>query len=103
VTGAVCGLITRKGNDFSAQFPFIASAVNNLPARSCLIDGEAIVTDDAGLAVFVGAPRSLAMAICCCGSPMNEPWSRSPAHDRGGTDVSRGMISRDHVALAWIL
>ena len=45
-------LITRKGNDFSARFPFIAMAVTNLPARSCLIDGEAVVTDDTGLAVF---------------------------------------------------
>jgi len=26
--------------------------VNALPVRSCLIDGEAIVTDDRGLAVF---------------------------------------------------
>jgi bifunctional non-homologous end joining protein LigD len=28
------------------------AAVATLPARSCLIDGEAIVTDEAGLAVF---------------------------------------------------
>jgi len=30
----------------------VAAAVNALPVRSCLIDGEAIVTDDRGLAVF---------------------------------------------------
>jgi ATP-dependent DNA ligase len=45
-------LITRKGNDFSSRFPFIAMAVSKLPVRSCLIDGEAIVCDDNGLAVF---------------------------------------------------
>jgi hypothetical protein len=45
-------LITRKGNDFSSCFPFIAMAVSKLPVRSCLIDGEAIVCDDNGLAVF---------------------------------------------------
>jgi hypothetical protein len=28
------------------------AAIAELPARSCLIDGEAIVTDAAGLAVF---------------------------------------------------
>ena len=39
-------LITRNGHDFSNRFPFIALAVGHLPARSCLIDGEAIVTDD---------------------------------------------------------
>jgi hypothetical protein len=37
-------LITRAGNDFSSRFPFIAMAVSKLPVRSCLIDGEAIVT-----------------------------------------------------------
>ena len=45
-------LITRKGNDFTSRFPFIAMAVAALPARSCLIDGEAIVCDENGLAVF---------------------------------------------------
>jgi bifunctional non-homologous end joining protein LigD len=45
-------LITRKGNDFSSRFPFIAMAVSKLPVSSCLIDGEAIVCDENGLAVF---------------------------------------------------
>jgi hypothetical protein len=45
-------LITRAGNDFSSRFPFIAMAVSELPVRSCLIDGEAIVCNDNGLAVF---------------------------------------------------
>jgi len=45
-------LITRAGNDFSARFPFIAIAVRELPVRSCLIDGEAVVCDEDGLAVF---------------------------------------------------
>jgi bifunctional non-homologous end joining protein LigD len=41
-------LITRNGNDYTNRFPFIAMAVAALPARSCLIDGEAIVCDDKG-------------------------------------------------------
>jgi ATP-dependent DNA ligase len=45
-------LITRAGNDFTSRFPLVASAVTALPARSCLIDGEAIVCDENGLAVF---------------------------------------------------
>ena len=45
-------LFTRNGNDFSSRFPFIAMAVSKLPVRSCLIDGEAIVCDENGLAVF---------------------------------------------------
>ena len=52
-------LITRAGNDFSSRFPFIAMAVSKLPVRSCLIDGEAIVCDKDGLAVF---DRSAVMA-----------------------------------------
>jgi bifunctional non-homologous end joining protein LigD len=45
-------LITRAGNDFSSRFPLIATAVSKLPVGSCLIDGEAIVCDENGLAVF---------------------------------------------------
>ena len=45
-------LITRAGNEFSHRFPFIAMAATKLPVRSCLIDGEAIVCDKNGLAVF---------------------------------------------------
>ena len=44
-------LITRKGNDLTQRFPFIAMAVAALPVPSC-IDGEAIVSDDDGLAIF---------------------------------------------------
>jgi ATP-dependent DNA ligase len=50
--GARVRLITRHGNYFTSRFPFIATAVGKLPVRSCLIDGEAIVCDENGLAVF---------------------------------------------------
>jgi bifunctional non-homologous end joining protein LigD len=60
-------LITRAGNDFSSRFPFIAMAVAKLPVRSCLIDGEAIVCDENGLAVFELIRRhgALASAVLC--------------------------------------
>ncbi len=45
-------LVTRKGHDFSARFPAAAAAVGALAVRSCVIDGEAIVCDETGLAVF---------------------------------------------------
>jgi ATP dependent DNA ligase domain len=45
-------LFTRKGHDLTARFPLAAAAIAALPAQSFLIDGEAIVTDDDGLAVF---------------------------------------------------
>jgi hypothetical protein len=42
--GAGVRLITRHGNDFTNRFPVIVAAVTAPPARSFLIDGEAIVT-----------------------------------------------------------
>jgi hypothetical protein len=45
-------LFTRKGYDLSVRFPLATTAVAALPARSCLIDGEAIARDQNGLAVF---------------------------------------------------
>ena len=45
-------LVSRNEHDFTARFPLAAAAVMALPAHSFLIDGEAIVTDDKGLAVF---------------------------------------------------
>jgi bifunctional non-homologous end joining protein LigD len=60
-------LITRKGNDFTSRFPLIASAVSALPAQSCLINGEAIVCDENGLAVFelIRSHGSQASAVLC--------------------------------------
>ena len=60
-------LITRAGNDFSSRFPFIAMGVGKLPVRSCLIDGEAIVTNRDGLAAFdlIRSHVSKASAVLC--------------------------------------
>jgi bifunctional non-homologous end joining protein LigD len=45
-------LITRHGNDFTRRFPLAVAAISALPAHSFLIDGEVIVTNGDGLAVF---------------------------------------------------
>jgi bifunctional non-homologous end joining protein LigD len=47
-----CAIDYARRKRFSGRFPFIAIAVSHLPVRSCLIDGEAIVCDEDGLAVF---------------------------------------------------
>jgi bifunctional non-homologous end joining protein LigD len=44
--------MSRNGHDLAGRFPQIVEAVRSLPVNSCVIDGEAIVTDDKGLAVF---------------------------------------------------
>jgi bifunctional non-homologous end joining protein LigD len=45
-------LMSRNGHDLTDRFPLAAEAVAALPVRSCVIDAEAIVCDDNGLAVF---------------------------------------------------
>jgi bifunctional non-homologous end joining protein LigD len=49
-------LFTRKGYDLAVRFPQATAAIAALPARSCLIDGEAIARDQNGLAVFRDDP-----------------------------------------------
>jgi bifunctional non-homologous end joining protein LigD len=44
--------ISRHGNDVTSRFPLAVAAVTALSAQSFLIDGEAIVTNERGLAVF---------------------------------------------------
>jgi bifunctional non-homologous end joining protein LigD len=60
-------LRTRKGTDFSSRFPQIVAALTVLPVRSCLIDGEAIVYDENGLAVcdLIRQYRHDAAAVLC--------------------------------------
>jgi ATP-dependent DNA ligase len=45
-------LLTRNGHDWAPHYPLIVEAVNALKVRSCLIDGEAVVCDANGVAVF---------------------------------------------------
>jgi bifunctional non-homologous end joining protein LigD len=60
-------LYTRNGYDFAVRFPQIVEAVSKLKVRSCLIDGEAIVCDEDGLAVFDLIRRSgtITRAVHC--------------------------------------
>jgi bifunctional non-homologous end joining protein LigD len=50
--GQAIRLMSRNGHDLGSRFPQIVEAMQSLPVQSCVIDGEAIVTDDKGLAVF---------------------------------------------------
>jgi bifunctional non-homologous end joining protein LigD len=65
--GAGVRLFTRNGHDFTARFPLAVAAVATLPGRSFLIDGEAIVTNDKGLAVFelIRRARNGGAAVLC--------------------------------------
>jgi bifunctional non-homologous end joining protein LigD len=88
-------LITRAGNDFSQRFPFIALAVGKLPVRSCLIDGEGIVCDGNGLAVFEMIRRhgALASAVHCAFDLL----------ELDGRDLRREPIEKRKALLAKLL
>ncbi|MFZ0988346.1 MAG: DNA ligase, partial [Xanthobacteraceae bacterium] len=88
-------LITRAGNDFSSRFPFIAMAVAKLPIRSCLIDGEAIVCDENGLAVFdlIRRHGALASAVLCAFDLL----------ELDGKDLRREPIEKRKALLAKLL
>jgi len=45
-------LLTRNGYDFTDRYPRIVDAVRSLAAKSCILDGEAIVVNQDGLSVF---------------------------------------------------
>jgi hypothetical protein len=44
-------IITRNGIDWSERLPAVVAAVSLLEVKSCLIDGEAVVCNERGLAV----------------------------------------------------
>ena len=60
-------LLSRNGNDLARRFPFVTLAIAALPVRSCLVDREAIVCEDTGVAVFdlIRGHRTIATAIHC--------------------------------------
>ena len=64
-------LVTRNGHDLADRFPLAAEAIEVLPICSRIIDGEAIVCDDSGLAVFdlMRGHGTSARAILLCVRP----------------------------------
>ena len=97
-------LITRAGNDFSRRFPFMAMAVGKLPIRSCLIDGEAIVCDASGLAVFELIRRrgTIASAVHCAFDLLEldgRDLRREPIEKR--KELLADLLAGSHVSLVF--
>ena len=85
--GRAVRLFSRNGYNFADRFPLIAEAVEALPVRSCVLDGEAIVCGDGGLAVFelIRSHRSNAAAVLCAFDLLEvngEDIRREPIEDR---------------------
>ncbi len=53
-------LYTRRAHDWTDRFRFVAESVARLPARECVVDGEACVLDDRGRPSFGGLQDWLA-------------------------------------------
>jgi hypothetical protein len=50
--GATVRPFTRRGHDWTERYPAIAAAAAKLRAKSFILDGEAVVTGENGVAVF---------------------------------------------------
>src|SRR5580704_6792856 len=97
-------LLTRNGHDFAGRFPLAAAAVATLPARSCLIDGEAIVTDRNGPAVFdlIRGHQPSAAAVLCAFDLLEldgEDLRREPIETRKST--LRSLLRSKHTGIVF--
>ena len=97
-------LLTRKGTNLSNRFPQIVAAVILLPVRSCLIDGEAVVCDDTGLAVFdmIRGYRHDTSAVLCAFDLLEvdgKDLRRTPIEERKGTRAK--LLSHPHEGIAF--
>jgi len=97
-------LLTRKGTNFSNRFPQIVAAVTVLPVRSCLIDGEAVVCDENGLAVFdlIRGYRHDTAAVLCAFDLLEvdgEDLRRAPIEERKGTLAK--LLRHPHAGIAY--
>jgi bifunctional non-homologous end joining protein LigD len=62
LTAGRATIYTRNGNDWTARFGPIAEAVELLPARTAILDGEAVAIDRKGAADFHELRRQLGQA-----------------------------------------
>jgi len=97
-------LLTRKGTNFSNRFPQIVAAVTVLPVRSCLLDGEAVVCDESGLAVFdlIRGYRHDTAAVLCAFDLLEldgEDLRRMPIEERKGTLAK--LLRHPHEGIAF--
>ncbi len=97
-------LITRKGVDLAERFPLAAAAIAALPARSCVVDGEAIAVDDNGLSVFdLIRYRRQDHAVTLCAFDLieldGEDSRREPIEVRKRT--LKGLLRRSHPGIAF--
>ncbi|MFL5041466.1 MAG: DNA ligase, partial [Xanthobacteraceae bacterium] len=52
MTASACAAFTRNGYDWTRRFSWIVEAMHRLKVNSAIIDGEAVVCDENGIANF---------------------------------------------------
>ena len=97
-------LISRNGKDLTYRFPLAVQAVAALPVQSCIIDGEAIVSDATGLAVFslIRSYRNGPRATLCAFDLIEidgEDLRWQPVEDRKA--ALKKLLSRSHPGIAF--
>src|SRR4029077_12917252 len=102
--GRAVRLFSRNGYNFADRFPLIAEAVEALPVRSCVVDGEAVVCDGDGLAVFdlIRGHATNARAILCAFDLLEvngEDIRREPIEDRKGRLAGLLRLPHDGMAI----
>jgi ATP-dependent DNA ligase len=94
---------TPRSSSHSSGLDF-AAAIEALPIRSCVVDGEAIVCDDGGLAVFdlIRGHGTNARAILCAFDLLEvngEDIRREPIEDRKRRLAGLLRLPHDGIAL----
>ena len=93
-----------KGINFASRFPQIVAALTVLPVRSCLIDGEAVVCIEKGLAVFdlIRGYRHNTKAVLCAFDLLEldgEDLRRTPIETRKLT--LKSLLRSKHAGIAF--
>jgi bifunctional non-homologous end joining protein LigD len=60
LSGGKVRMMTRNALDWSSNFPAIVEAIGKLPAKSAIIDGEAVILDEKGVAHFASLQQAFA-------------------------------------------
>ncbi len=97
-------LVTRNGFDFADRFPLVVEAIAALPSRSCVLDGEAIAVNDAGLSVFdLIRYRRQDRAVTLCAFDLleldGEDLRHAPIETRKAT--LKSLLRRTHSGVAF--
>ena len=100
----MCAWSPRNGFDFADRSPLVVEALAGLPVHSCVLDGEAIAVNDAGLSVFdLIRCRQQDHAVTLCAFDLleldGEDLRHTPIETRKAT--LKSLLRRSHNGVAF--